>query len=183
MSPHSSVIGAKVYYAFKSEVARDRVDVYPGIVEQVLATYLDGQNVMMESLTRGDSTHDAVDLLYSARKASKRGLKVVGDWCSRSELCGHEIFTSSDPTMTCEPADIPSTECGIHISLEARISAIERSLPDLPELAQKLALLERMHEELVSQSNGIARRLHDWECGEQDGPDSARPALVVSDGR
>jgi hypothetical protein len=182
MSLHSSIIGAKVYYAFKSDIAKDRVDVYPGIVERVLATYLDGQNVMLESLTRGDSTHDAVELRHSARKASKRGLKVVGDWCSRSELCGHEMSTSSDPTMP-EPADIPSTECGIHVSLEARISAIERSLPDLPVLAQKLALLERMHEELASQSNGIARRLHDWESGEHDGPDSASPSGPGSDGR
>jgi hypothetical protein len=181
MSLHSSVIGAKVYYAFKSEVAKDRVDVYPGIVEQVLATYLDGQNVMLESLTQGDSTHDAVELHHSARKASKRGLKVVGDWCSRSELCGHELSMSSDPTMACEPADIPSADCGIHVSLEARISAIERSLPDLPVLAQKLALLERMHEELASQSNGIARCLHDWESGEQDGPDSASPYVPGSE--
>jgi hypothetical protein len=78
MSPHSSVIGAKVYYAFKSEVAKDKVNVYPGIVEAVLATYLEGPNVMLESLTRGDSTHDVVDLCHCARKTSKRGLKVIG---------------------------------------------------------------------------------------------------------
>ena len=143
MSPHSTVIGAKVYYAFKSEVAKDKVDVYPGIVEALLATYLDGSNVMLESLTRGDSTHDAVDLCHGARKASKRGLKVVGDWCSRNKLCGHEMYTSSDSAMTCEPTDVPSAKCIIYSSMEARISAIERSLPDLPNITQKLDLFER----------------------------------------
>ena len=176
MSPHSSVIGAKVFYAFKSEVAKDKVDVYPGIVEAVLATYLDGPNVMLESLTRGDSTHDVVDLCHCARKASKRGLKVAGDWCSRSVLCGHEMYTSSDHAMLCEPADVQSAKCGIHSSLEARISDIERSLPDHMKLAQKLALLERMHEDLASQPVGIERHLHNMESGEQDGPASASPS-------
>ena len=176
MSQHSSVIGAKVYYAFKSEVAKDKVNVYPGIIEAVLATYLEGPNVMLESLTRGDSTHDAVDLCHSARKASKRRLKVAGDWCSRNELCGHEMYTSSDYAMTCEPADVPSAKCGIHSSLEARISDIERSLPDLPKLAQKLAMFERMHEDLAIQSVSITRRLHVLESREQDGPDSASPS-------
>jgi hypothetical protein len=78
--------------------------------------------------------------------------------------------------MTVEPADVPSAKCGIHSSLEARISDIERLLPDLSKLTQKLAMFERMHEDLASQPLGIERHLHNMESGEQDGPDSASPS-------